>query len=275
MSKTLRCMPWLILLIALAVTTAHAGSPKVVRLAVVNTPQYSGLLDSLLPGFEAATGLTVSVYSGNDAYQQARYGKADIVISHFGKHEVESFVLEGYGSWPKMVFANQAALIGPKNDPARIRGLPSVSEAFSRIASAKAPFIANNGAGADYLTSVLWESAGRPVKGEWFIDTDRANVAAALLAEEKQGYFIWGAYPFLRFASQRESDLEILVSADPLLQRIMAAVIVSPEKVKGVNIEGATALRDYLLSPQTQAKIGAFRSPWSDKQLWWPAGRDN
>ena len=55
----------------------------------------------------------------------------------------------------------------------------------------------------------------------------------------------------------------------------MAAVIVNPEKLKGVNVEGATALRDYLLSPQTQARIAAFRSPRSDEQLWWPAGRDN
>ena len=275
MGKMVECVRWLIPLLALTVTTAHAESPKVVRLAVVNTPQYSGLLDALLPGFEAASGLTVSVYSGNDAFQQARNGKADIVIAHYGKQGLESFVLEGYGSWPKMVFANQAALIGPKNDPAGIRGLSSASEALSRIARAKAPFIANPQPGVEYLTSILWEAAGRPGKGDWFVETDRVQAAAALLAEEKQGYFIWGAYPFLRFASQRESRLEILVSRDPLLQRTMAAVIVNPQKVKGVNVEGATALRDYLLSPQTQARIATFRSPWSDKQLWWPAGRDN
>jgi tungstate transport system substrate-binding protein len=275
MSKMAGCMRWLIPLIALTVTTAHAESPQVVRLAVVNTPQYSGLLDFLLPGFQAATGMTVSVYSGNDAFQQARNGTADIVIAHYGKTELESFVLEGYGSWPKMVFANQAALIGPKNDPAGIRGLSSASEALSRIARAKAPFIANPQPGVEYLTSILWEAAGRPVKGDWFVETDRVQAAAALLAEERRGYFIWGAYPFLRFAGQRESKLEILVSEDPLLQRIMAAVIVSSQKVEGVNVEGATTLRDYLLSPQTQARIAAFRSPWSDEQLWWPAGRHN
>jgi len=174
-----------------------------------------------------------------------------------------------------MVFANQAALIGPRNDPAKIRGLSSASEALGRIAEAKAPFIANNGPGIAELTSMLWESAGRPSKDGWFIDTGEVNVASAVLAEEKRGYFIWGAYPFLRFASQHQSDLEVLVSADPLLQRIMSAVIVSPQKIEGVNVEGATALRDYLLSPKVQARVAAFRSPWSDRQLWWPAGRNN
>ena len=275
MGKGFRSIRWPILLIAAVVTAAHAESATTVRLAVVNTPQFSGLLDDLLPEFEAKTGLTLEVYSGNDLYQQARAGKADIVISHYGRPEVESFVLEGYGSWPKIVFANQAVLIGPKSDPAKIRGLSSASEALSRIARAKAPFITNSSKGAGYLTSILWESAGRPDKGDWFLETNRVNVASALLAEEKRGYFIWGAWPFLRFTSQRESDLEMLVFADPLLQRSMAAVIVSPHKIQGVNVEGATALRDYLLSPRIQAKIAAFRSPWSDKPLWWPAGRDN
>lgn len=266
---------WLTLLIALAVSAAHAESAKVVRLAVVNTPKFSGLLDHLLPEFEAETGITVQVYSGNDVYPQARAGKADIVISHYGRPEVEGFVREGYGTWPKIVFANQAALIGHKSDPAGIRGLASAAEAMRRIASAKAPFIVNKGARVSYLANILWEAAGRPEKGAWYLDTGAVNHAAAVLAEEKRGYFLWGAYPFLRLANQRETELEILVSADPLLQRIMAAIVVRAEKVEGVNVEGATALRDYLLSPRTQARIAAFRSPWSDAQLWWPAGQDN
>ena len=69
--------------------------------------------------------------------------------------------------------------------------------------------------------------------------------------------------------------MEILVSADPILQRIMASVIVSPEKIKGVNVKGAEALQDFLLAPETQAKIAAYVTPGSKQQLWWPAGRDN
>ena len=55
----------------------------------------------------------------------------------------------------------------------------------------------------------------------------------------------------------------------------MAAIVVKPDKVPGVNAGGARALVDHLLSPQVQAKIAAFRSPGSDLQLWWPAGRNN
>ena len=84
-----------------------------------------------------------------------------------------------------------------------------------------------------------------------------------------------GALPFLKFKDKNCSAMEILVSADPILQRVMASVIVNPDKVEGVNVKGAEALQAYLLAPRTQARIAAYRSPGSDAQLWWPAGRHN
>jgi tungstate transport system substrate-binding protein len=260
-------------------TAAFADEParsNVVRLAVVNTPQFSGLLDDLLPGFERETGITVEVYGGEDVYKKARSGKADLVISHYGKKGVERFVKDGYGAWPRMVFANQAALIGHKSDPAGVRGMTSVAGALRRIADARAPFVHNDIPGVDYLTEIALESAGQPDRQGWFIDSGAVKAAAVLLAEEKKGYVIWGALPFLRFDAERaSSELEILVAGDPSLQRVMAAIVVNPDKVPGVNADGAGKLLEYLLSPRVQARIAAFRVPGSDLQLWWPAGRNN
>ena len=216
------------------------------------------------------------MHSGNNVYERARAGEADLVISHYGKEPLESFVLEGYGDWPRMVFSNQSALIGHKSDPANVRGLRSVAAALDRIAEARATFVHNNSRAAAYLSEVLLESIGQPERTGWFVDSGQANAAAALLAEQNQGYLIWGAMPFLRFARQRDSTgLEILLSQDPALQRIMAATVVNSEKLPGTNSSGAEALLQYLLSPATQAKIAAFRTPDSDLQLWWPAGRNN
>ena len=249
---------------------------KVVRLAVVITPYSSGLLDYLLPDFEQQSGYSVKVYSGNNVYDRARAGEADIVISHYGKNGISSFVLDGYGSWPKMVFSNQSALIGHKSDPANVRGLKSVAEALNQIATSQAPFVHNNSRSVAYLTETMLESIGQPERGGWFRDEGRSNAATAMLAEELRGYFIWGAVPFLRFVQQHDSsELEILVAEDPGLQRIMAATLVSEQKIQGINSAGAKALLAYLLAPATQAKIAAFREPGIDLQLWWPAGRDN
>ena len=268
-------------ILAVCASCGHAGADEpadagIVRLAVVNTPQFSGLLDSLLPGFERQTSIRVEVYSGNDVFSQARAGKADVVISHYGKQGVERFVTEGYGTWPKIVFSNQAVLIGHRSDPAGVRGMTSLAAALERIADTGAPFVHNDIPGIDYLTEIALESAGQPDRAGWFMDSGHARAAAVLLAEENKGYVVWGAFPFLRFDSRRESSqLEILVAADPSLQRIMAAIVVDPGKVAGVNAKGARALVDYLLSPRTQAQIAAFRTPGSDLQFWWPAGRNN
>ena len=268
-------------ILAVCASCGHAGADEpadadIVRLAVVNTPQFSGLLDGLLQGFERQSGITVEVYSGNDVFSQARAGKADVVISHYGKQGVERFVTEGYGTWPKIVFSNQAVLIGHRSDPAGVRGMTSLAAALERIADTGAAFVHNDIPGIDYLTEIALESAGQPDRAGWFMDSGHARAAAVLLAEENKGYVVWGAFPFLRFDSQRESSqLEILVAADPSLQRIMAAIVVDPGKVPGVNAKGARALVDYLLSPRTQAQIAAFRTPGSDLQFWWPAGRNN
>lgn len=269
-------LPLFVTLVIQATLAAHAAvNEKVVRLAVVNTPAFSGLMDYLLKDFQTRSGLRVEVYSGKDVYEVAEAGKADIVISHFGKSEVEKFVLEGYGRWPVMVFSNQSAIIGPASDPAGILGLTSATEAFRRIAKAKSPFVVNQISGVFYLTEILSKSAGWPERSTWIVDEGVAKGRAVRLAEQRHAYVIWGALPFLRFKKKKRSTMEILVSADPVLQRIMASVIVNPEKIRGVNVKGAEALQEFLLAPQTQAKIAAYVTPGSKRQLWWPAGRDN
>jgi hypothetical protein len=55
----------------------------------------------------------------------------------------------------------------------------------------------------------------------------------------------------------------------------MVTVVVRPEMIDGVNIEGAEELQRFLTAPKTQARIRAFRMPGFDGQVWWPAGRNN
>jgi len=99
------------------------------------TPKEGGLYDDLLPDFEKQTGYHVVLTTGNeDVYGPARAGQADIVISHYGRQEVEAFVSDGFGLWPRTVFFNQLALLGPPDDPARIRGVGDLLEAYRRIA---------------------------------------------------------------------------------------------------------------------------------------------
>ena len=249
---------------------------KLIRLEVVRVAEQSGLLDDLLPDFEENSGYRVQVYSSTtDVYERARRGEADLVISHYGYDEVERFVQEGFGSWPRMLFANQSAILGPPSDPAQIRGLSDAVEAFRRIAEARAPFITNDLATLSYLVDILWEGAGRPDREGWFFDLGLSEQDAVVAASQNSAYTLWGADPFVRFVATHPIEEEMLCIGDPILQRAMVSVVVNPDRVKGVNLQGARALEQYLLAPATQARIRAFRYSGYDAAFWWPAGVQN
>lgn len=246
-----------------------------VRLALVNTPD--DLLRDLLPEFEKQTGyVTAIMYTGEDPYSVAQKGMADLVISHYGHKGVEPFVLSGFGLWPHAVFANQIALLGPPGDPAQARGLTDAAEAFRRIAQTRSPFMVNNSTGARYVEEILWTAAGVPDRGaSWYIGSKLEGREAVQAAAKRGAYTLWGLPPFLRLKQQSQVELQPLVIGDPLFQRIMVSVVANPAKVAGVNVQGAMALQNYLITPATQARIRAFRYPGLDQQAWWPGGRHN
>lgn len=251
------------------------GQASIIRLAVVHTPEDSGLLEELLPDFEKQTGYPVAVDSREDVYDVARKGQADLIISHYGHQGLESFIGEGLGLWPHPVFSNQAALLGPARDPAQIQGLSDAVEAFRRIATTRSPFLVNNGPAEKYLAEVLWEGAGRPERGEWYIDKGLREQPAIEEADRIGAYTLWGIVPFLKFSERSKPDLQALLCGDPLLQRLMVSVVVNPKKLSGINVEGAKALERFFIAPGTQARIRAFRYPSLGLQIWWPAGRNN
>ena len=269
---SISCTVSILVVGALAVTAQPAG----VRLALVNVPD--DVLRPLLPAFERQHKVGASiVYTGNDPFAVGRAGNADLIVSHFGHEGVEPFVTAGFGLWPKAVLSNQMALIGPSSDPAGVRGMRSLSAAMQRIVATKAVYVSNASAGARYVEDIALHSAGL-TRGDRFGGT-LENAAAVKVAAERGAYVLWGVPPFLRWKRQQSieqaTDLEPLVIDDSTLQRLMVSIVVNATAVKGINAEGAQKLQSFLLSPEIQARIAAFRYPGFNQQVWWPAGRHN
>ena len=88
--------------------------------------------------------------------------------------------MDGFGEWPRTLFSNQMALLGPPSDPAKVRGLQDLGEAFKRISTTKSPFVVNHIDGVRYLTEILWHAAGRPDRSGWLLDEGRQKDAAAI-----------------------------------------------------------------------------------------------
>lgn len=284
-------------IVALGPTPA-AAQFSTVRLAVVPSPAETGLLRSLLPDFERESGYRVEVYSGEDVHDVARAGRADLVISHYGHAGTEAFMAQGFGLWPRAVFANQIAIFGPSDDPARISGLQDAGEAFRRITErgSRSQFVSNNSSVMKYLESVLWEEAGRPPKDSWYVDQGFSEADGIALAANLGAYYIFALPPFLTW---KDACVRSVVSqgrnrtlADPspgsssacnmqalvllgMPARIMVSMVVNPQRVAAVNVTGATALQAYLLRPAIQARIENFRDVRSTLPLWKAAGLHN
>jgi len=279
---TRRVPLWMISGVAMAVAcisiwggAAAAGADgTAVRLAMVNVPD--DVVRPLLGDFAAQSGTRAEiVYTGNDPFAFAREGKADLVIAHYGHEGVEPFVTGGFGLWPHPVFANQIALLGPPGDPAHVRGLTDAAEALRRIAASRARFLVNDSDGNKYVEEMLWARAGAPAKGDWYVNRHSQGPQAARDAAKEGAYTLWGVPPFVRLKAQGPLELEPLVTADPIFQRIMVAIVVNAKRVSGTGQAGADAFQAFLLKPSTQARIAAFRYAGIDQQVWWPAGRHN
>jgi tungstate transport system substrate-binding protein len=249
--------------------------PGIVRIASVKTAVEGTLLPELIKVFERDQPLRVRLTTGSDVYAQARAGKVDLVISHYGHKDAEQFVLDGLGEWPRTIFSNQMAIVGPPNDPAGVRGMTDAGAAFAKIAATKSKFLVNNLDGVRYVVEILWNSAGRPDRTGWVIDGGASRDEAIHQASEQGAYTIWGLTPFLRATAASAVALEPLVLDDPLLQRMLVSILVRPGGSRRANSTGANAFQSFLLAPATQAFIRTVRYPGKDAIAWVPAGRHN
>lgn len=262
-------------------TTSGSADPSTVRVLSVGAALTGGMFDDLVDDFEAESGYTVTVTVGGvDIMDRARAADADIVLVHHGFTPLYDFVTDGRGMFPATVMSNTVALLIPPDDPAGVRDLNDPFEAFGAIAASESPFVVNNLGETRYITDILYEAAGGPDPGDWFIDLGQSGPPAVVAASQRGAYTIWGLHPFLNLRQQRPLNLEAVVYNDSIMQRIMATTVVRRPPGR-VNQVGALAFQEYLTAPATQAQIRAFRLPPIDghpdieEPVFWPAGNQN
>jgi tungstate transport system substrate-binding protein len=257
---------------------AAADSPsELVRLGTVGAMQTAGLLNQLLAEFQATHPHQVAVTVGNttDLYAQARAGELDIVTTHLGAAGLAEFVSDRAGRWPQLVLATSFAFIASPADPAGIGTATDAVDAFDRIATAQAPFVINNLDSPRFVTDTLWHSAGAPDPAGWLLDLGVSGPAAVAAAAQRGGYTLWGLHPFLALQQQQPTGMRAVLFGDSLLQRVAASVVVQPGQYRRVNLPGALALEQFLLTPQTQGRIRRFRHPQFALPIFWPAAHHN
>jgi tungstate transport system substrate-binding protein len=251
-----------------------AGTTDLI-LATTTSTQDSGLLDELIPAFEAATGFsvkTVAVGSGQ-AIQMGQEGNADVLFVHSPKAEME-FVDAGWGVDRALAMHNYFLLVGPPADPAGIKGLTSAKEALGKIAAAEATFVSRGDkSGTETKELGLWAAADITPEGGWYLQSGQGMGATLQIASEKGGYTLTDDATFL--ANSSKYQLESLVAGDPSLLNIYHVIVVNPEKWPKVNNAGAVAFAGFVTGADGQALIAAFGTETYGQPLFTAdAGKD-
>jgi tungstate transport system substrate-binding protein len=236
--------------------TAHLS--ETITVATTTSLQDSGLLDVLVPLFEKQSGIKAKVVAtgSGQALELGRRGDADVLLAHSPAAE-KQFVDEGYGVDRKQIMWNDFVIVGPEDDPAGVRKLKAVTEAFAKIAEAKARFVSRGDeSGTHVKEKAIWSQAGVQPQGDWYIRAGAGMAAALRIAGEKQAYCLTDRSTFL---SQRDRlRLAILNEGDPLLRNVYSVILINPEKHPHVKHEAAKKFADFFASPEAKRIIAEF-----------------
>ncbi|MGB7338957.1 MAG: substrate-binding domain-containing protein [Phototrophicaceae bacterium] len=237
-------------------------------LATTTSTHDSGLLDAILPSFEAQFGVTVDVVAvgTGQALALGEAGDADVLLVHARERE-DAFVDAGYGSARFDVMFNDFVIIGAADDPAEIAG-KDATEAFIAIANAEARFVSRgDDSGTHSKELSIWESATITPEGDWYQAAGQSMGAVIMIANEQQAYTLTDRATYIALATQG-LDLVVLVEGDAILNNPYGVIPVSTDANPTVNAQAANLFVQWLLSLETQEMIAAYEV--EGQQLFFP-----
>jgi tungstate transport system substrate-binding protein len=222
----------------------------------------SGLFTHLLPIFKAKTGIDVRVISQGtgQALDTGRRGDADVIFVH-AKTQEEKFVADGFGVERKPVMYNDFVLIGPKTDPAGIKGAGDITTALKAIQTIRAPFVSRGDKSGTHTAELnLWKVAGieiDSVKSPWYREIGQGMGAALNTAAAMGAYVLSDRASWINFKIR--GDLEIMVEGDKRLFNQYGIILVNPAKHANVKKAEGQLFIDWLTSPEGQRAITDYK----------------
>jgi tungstate transport system substrate-binding protein len=260
----------LVFLLAGLLSSGAKAQERFITLSSTTSTEDSGLFGHILPRFRAQSGIDVHVVAvgTGQALAIGARGDADALLVHDRVGE-DKFVADGYGVDRRDVMYNDFVIVGPKSDPAGIRGLQSAREALARIAAAGAVFASRgDDSGTNRMELRLWQAAGiAPGTGRaWYRDLGQGmgptlNVAAALDAYTLTDRATWANF-------KNRQNLEILTEGDPALFNPYGSILVNPAKWPHVKAADARIWHEWLTSRAGLDAITSYRI--AGEQLFFP-----
>lgn len=262
-------------LAASAITgAAAAADDKFIVLASTTSTEQSGLFTHLLPAFKQASGVDVRVVAvgTGQALDTARRGDADAVLVHDTAAE-EKFVAEGFSQQRRPVMYNDFILVGPKSDPAGVKG-NNIAAALGKLAQQPAAVFVSRGdkSGTHAAELRLWKAAGvnlASAKPAGYKECGCGMGPALNMAASTNAYVLADRGTWLAFKNR--ADLGIVVEGDKALFNQYGVMVVNPAKHPHVKLASAQAFADWITGPAGQKAIADYKI--GGEQLFFPNAR--
>ncbi|MBZ4646768.1 MAG: tungstate transport system substrate-binding protein [Petroclostridium sp.] len=253
-------------------TGKESQQPSSIILATTTSTRDSGLLDYLLPAFEKDTNIQVKVIAvgTGKALQMGKDGEADVLLVH-AKSSEEQFVKEGHGLERFDVMYNDFVLVGPKDDPLKLKEKcpNNIVESFKLINQNQYKFISRGDQSGTHQNELShWKASGIEPKGDFYVSAGSGMGEVLKMADDVNAYTLTDRATYL--SMKGTLDLEIVVEKDGRLFNQYGVIAVNPEKNKNINREGAEQFVNWILSEKAQKMIGEFGKDKFGEPLFTP-----
>jgi tungstate transport system substrate-binding protein len=270
-----RCRLLFFILVGLAVSFSAPAADKSIIVASTTSTQDSGLFEYILPQFKAKSGIDVKVVAQGtgQALDTGRRGDADVVFVH-AKSAEEKFLAEGFALRRYPVMYNDFILVGPRSDPAGVRGFTDILSALAAVKAKRATFISRGDRSGTNLAELqLWKSAGIDIaanRGAWYKDIGQGMGAALNAASAQGAYVLTDRGTWLSF--KNKGDLVIVMEGDKRLFNQYGVMLVNHAKFPAVKKELGQQFIDWLISPEGQHTIASYKI--NGEELFHPNAND-
>lgn len=248
-----------LLVLVLWTLPGQAADKHIIRLATTTSTASSGLLDYLLPKFEAGCACKVHVIAvgTGKALKLGEDGNVDVVLVHARPAE-DAFLAAGHGVDRRDVMFNDFVLIGPNNDPAKIRGEKDVLTAMKRISEAKWKFISRgDDSGTDQMEKGYWKALNIKPEGKWYFSAGQGMGEVLMMSGEMRAYALTDRGTYISFKDK--IGLPVLMQGDARMFNPYGIIAVNPKKYPDANYNGATQLIRWITSTEGQNLIAGFK----------------
>lgn len=252
-----------ILMLVLSVFIVSSVSAEMrIRCASTTSTQNSGLFDYILPIFGKKTGIKVDVVAVGTgaAIEIGKRGDADVVFVHAKEQELKA-LQEGYFVNRYDVMYNDFVIIGPANDPLKIKGIKSATEAFKRISDNTYPFVSRGDKSGTHAKELsIWGKLGIEPKGhKWYLEVGQGMEKTQRIANEKRAYTLTDRGTWLVTKDKDRLEMIIVLEGDQILFNQYGVMAVNPQRHKHVKYKDAMEFINWLISMEGQHTIASFK----------------